>query len=150
MEQYLIDTNVVSDYLSASFPAAGMALMDTAIDAVPNVSIITQIELLCWNTDETTTQNVKGFISDSVVLDISPDVIAQYVAIRKGKKNKNSRCHHCSHRACPRLHAHHQQRKGLCKYQRAENYQPAQTVKHIRLKENPRSSWVFRFYRAAY
>jgi predicted nucleic acid-binding protein len=88
MEQYLIDTNVVSDYLSASFPADGMALMDAAVDAVPNISIITQIELLCWNTDETTTENVKGFIADSVVLDIGPDVIAQCVAIRKGKKIK--------------------------------------------------------------
>jgi predicted nucleic acid-binding protein len=88
MEQYLIDTNVVSDYLSASFPAAGMALMDTAVDAVPNISIITQIELLCWNTDETTTQNVKNFITDSIVLYISPDVITQCVNIRKGKKIK--------------------------------------------------------------
>lgn len=61
MEQYLIDTNVVSDYLSASFSAAGIALMDNAIDAVPNVSIITQIELLCWNTDKTTTENVQNF-----------------------------------------------------------------------------------------
>jgi predicted nucleic acid-binding protein len=88
MEQYLIDTNVVSDYLSASFPAAGMALMDTAVDAVPNISIITQIELLCWNTDETTTQNVKNFITDSIVLDTSSDVITQCVNIRKGKKIK--------------------------------------------------------------
>jgi len=30
MEQYLIDTNVVSDYFSASFPAASMTFMDTA------------------------------------------------------------------------------------------------------------------------
>ena len=62
--------------------------MDTAMDAVPNISIITQIELLCWSTDETTTQNVKNFITDSVVLNISPDVIAQCVGIRKGKKIK--------------------------------------------------------------
>jgi predicted nucleic acid-binding protein len=54
MEQYLIDTNVVSDYLSDSFAAAGMALMDIAIDAIPNISIITQIELLCWDTDKMT------------------------------------------------------------------------------------------------
>jgi predicted nucleic acid-binding protein len=88
MEQYLIDTNVVSDYLSASFPSAGMALMDTAVDAIPNISIITQIELLCWNTDEATTENVKSFIADSVVLDISPDVISHCVTLRKGKKIK--------------------------------------------------------------
>jgi hypothetical protein len=39
MEQYLIDSNVVSGYLSASFSIAGMALLDEAIDAVPNISI---------------------------------------------------------------------------------------------------------------
>lgn len=62
--------------------------MDNAIDAVTNISIITQIELLCWYTDEATTQSVKEFISDSVVLDISPDVIAHCVALRKGRKIK--------------------------------------------------------------
>ena len=88
MEQYLIDTNVVSDYLSDSFPAAGMALMDTTIDAIPNISIITQIELLCWDTDKITTQSVKDFIDDSVVMDISATVIAHCVALRKGKRIK--------------------------------------------------------------
>ena len=88
MEQYLIDTNVVSDYLSASFPSSGINLMDKAIDATPNISIITQIELLCWNTDKITTQNVKDFVADSIVLDISPEVITQCVSLRKGKKIK--------------------------------------------------------------
>ena len=88
MEQYLIDTNVVSDYLSASFPNSGINLMDKAIDATPNISIITQIELLCWNTDKITTQNVKDFVADSIVLDISPEVITQCVSLRKGKKIK--------------------------------------------------------------
>lgn len=88
MEQYLIDTNVVSDYLSASFSGRGMDLMDQAIDAIPIISVITQIELLCWNTDDVTTENVKNFIADSVVLDISPDVVAHCVNLRKGKKIK--------------------------------------------------------------
>lgn len=88
MEQYLIDTNVVSDYLSASFSNAGINLMDKAIDATPNISIITQIELLCWNTDKTTTNNVKDFVGDNIVLDISPEVITQCVSLRKGKKIK--------------------------------------------------------------
>lgn len=88
MEQYLIDTNVVSDYLSASLPDAGLDFLDKVIDAVPNLSVISQIELLCWNTDKATTENVKNFIADSVILDISPDVIAHCVALRKGKKIK--------------------------------------------------------------
>lgn len=88
MEQYLIDINVVPDYFTASFSAAGMQFMDTAIDAIPNLSVITQIELLCWKTDAATEQKVKDFISDSIVLDITPDVITQCVNMRKGKKIK--------------------------------------------------------------
>jgi predicted nucleic acid-binding protein len=88
VEQYLIDTNGVSDYFSASFSATGMAFMDTAIDATPNLSVITQIELLCWETDTITTQKVKDFIADSIVLDISSDVIVRCVLLRKGKKIK--------------------------------------------------------------
>lgn len=88
MEQYLIDTNVVSDYLSASFSNAGINLMDKAIDATPNISIITQIELLCWDTDRITTQKVIDFVADSIVLDISSDVINHCVTLRKGKKIK--------------------------------------------------------------
>ena len=41
MEQYLIDTNVVPDYFTSSFSAAGMQFMDIAIDATPNLSVIT-------------------------------------------------------------------------------------------------------------
>jgi predicted nucleic acid-binding protein len=88
MEAYLIDTNVVSDYFSASFPPAGMALMDAAIDAIPNLSVITQIELLCWKTDAGTEQSVKDFIEDSILLDITPNVIDACVKLRKGKKIK--------------------------------------------------------------
>lgn len=88
MEQYLIDTNVVSDYLSASFPAAGIEFLDTVIDEIPNLSVISQIELLCWNTDESTTENVKDFMADSIILNINPDVIVHCVALRKTKKIK--------------------------------------------------------------
>lgn len=88
MEQYLIDTNVVSDYFSASFPATGMSFMDTVVNAIPNISIITQIELLCRITGETTTLNVQNFITDSTVLHISPQVILQCVALRRGTKIK--------------------------------------------------------------
>lgn len=88
MEQYLIDTNAVSDYLANAFPLKGMQFMDTVIDAAPNLSIITQIELLCWNTENDIELNVKSFIADSIILNIDDNVIANCVAIRKGKKIK--------------------------------------------------------------
>ena len=88
MERYLIDTNVVSDYLSASFSSAGLGLMDEALDATPNISIITQIELLCWKTDESTIENIKQFIADCIIYDINSDVINHCVNLRKSKKIK--------------------------------------------------------------
>ena len=88
MERYLIDTNVVSDYFSASLPATGLQFMDSVIDAVPILSVITQIELLCWKTDIANEQRVKEFISDSDILDITPDVIIHSVNIRRNKKIK--------------------------------------------------------------
>lgn len=88
MEQYLIDTNAVSDYFANAFPLKGMQFMDTVIDAVPNLSVMTQIELLCWNTNNDIELKVKAFIQDSTILDIDANVIAYCVSIRKGKKIK--------------------------------------------------------------
>ena len=88
MERYLIDTNVVSDYFSASLPATGLQFMDLVIDAVPVLSVITQIELLCWKTESHKEQVVKDFITDSEVLNITHDVISHCVNIRRDKKIK--------------------------------------------------------------
>ena len=88
MERYLIDTNVVSDYFSASLPSSGLKFMDTVIDSVPNLSVITQIELLCWKTDIVKEQAIKDFIFDSEILEILPDVISHCVNIRRNKKIK--------------------------------------------------------------
>lgn len=44
MEQFLIDTHVVSDYSSASLPASGMTFMDNVMDVIPKLSVISQIK----------------------------------------------------------------------------------------------------------
>lgn len=88
MEQYLIDTNVISDYFSKLFPEVGINLIDEAIDATPNLSIITQIELLSWKTENTTEQQIKNFILDSVIWEVTPDVVTECVRIRRSKKIK--------------------------------------------------------------
>ncbi|NBC84297.1 MAG: PIN domain-containing protein [Bacteroidetes bacterium] len=88
MGQHLIDTNAVSDYFSASFPSKGLAFMDSIVDSIPNLSVITQIELLCWKTDADKEQKVKDFIADSLVLQIDAEVISNCVHIRRELKIK--------------------------------------------------------------
>src|SRR4051812_10167150 len=87
MEQYLMDTNILSDYFAASFTNNGIDFMDNAIDAIPNLSVITQIELICWKTNIEIEEQVKNFLADCNILNITPDVNS-CIAIRKGKKIK--------------------------------------------------------------
>ena len=47
--QYLIDSNAVIDYLGNKLPAKGMEFMDSVIDEVPNLSVVTKIEVLGFN-----------------------------------------------------------------------------------------------------
>ncbi|ODT35846.1 MAG: hypothetical protein BGN92_07500 [Sphingobacteriales bacterium 41-5] len=88
MEQYLIDTNVVSGYLSASLPVAGLTLLDKIIDAIPKISVISQIELLSWETDNATAINVENFISDASIFNLTPETIISCVQLRKKRKIK--------------------------------------------------------------
>ena len=88
MGQYLIDTNIVSDYFTSSIPSDGMLFMGSVIDAIPNLSIITQIELLCWKTEKSLEHKIENFIMDSTILDIDSEVVKLCVKIRKNKKIK--------------------------------------------------------------
>jgi predicted nucleic acid-binding protein len=86
MEEYLVDTNAVSHYLSGSLPESGMTFLDNVINAIPNLSIISQIELLTWNSSKN--QLIKDFIADSSIFNINPEIVNICVKIRKGKKIK--------------------------------------------------------------
>ena len=88
MGQYLIDTNVISDYFIASMPVNGLFFMDNVIDDVPNLSVISQIELLCWKTDAAMEQQIRNFINDSIIFNITASIIANCVNIRRNKKMK--------------------------------------------------------------
>ena len=88
MEQYLIDTNVVCDYFSNSLSSTATQFVDNIIDSIPNLSIITQIELLCWKTGDSIEKKVENFISDSIIYNINSEVIIHCVKLRKNKKIK--------------------------------------------------------------
>jgi predicted nucleic acid-binding protein len=84
MEQYLIDTNVVSD----SFSINAIRFLDNIIDSVPNLSIITQIELLSWKIDNSIAVKIEDFITDSTIHNIDSEVVKRCVELRRNKKIK--------------------------------------------------------------
>jgi predicted nucleic acid-binding protein len=88
MGQYLIDTNIVTAFLSNLLSASETAFMYGVIDEIPTLSVIIQIELLCWKTDERKESNVQDFINDSRVLGIDAEVIRNCVELRRKRRMK--------------------------------------------------------------
>lgn len=81
--QYIIDTGVVLDYLGDKLPPSGMDFMDEVFDSIPNISILTQIELLALNAPEEYYQVLLSFMQDAIVLDLSPNVVKNTVGLCK-------------------------------------------------------------------
>ncbi len=87
-QQYLIDSNAIIDYLSGNLPIKGKTFMNRIINEIPNISIISKIEILGYNTAAEAYQLLSGFIEDSVILGLTDDVVEETIKIRKEKKLK--------------------------------------------------------------
>lgn len=84
MEQkYLIDTNSIVDYLGFKLPENGMFFMNDIIDEIPSITIITKIELLSFNAPKPYFEILSNFISDTLVLDLSQDIVDVTISIRR-------------------------------------------------------------------
>ncbi len=86
--QYLIDTNVVIDYLGNKIPSSNMDFMNAVIDAIPNISVVTKIEVLGFNALDEHYTTLNNFINDATVLDLTDSVVDASIAIRKKHKTK--------------------------------------------------------------
>ena len=86
---YLLDTNVVINYLDASLPEGGMELLNIIVDEKPMVSVVTKIETLGFNFMSIEEQNaMELFIEGSSIIDLNHDIVNKTIALRKTKKIK--------------------------------------------------------------
>lgn len=86
--KFLIDSNAAIDYLGAKLPISGMELLDSIVDDVCVISVITQIEILGFDAppdDEAVTQN---FVNASFVIDLDENIVEKTIEIRKYHKIK--------------------------------------------------------------
>ena len=86
--QYLIDTNAVIDYLGGKLPSTGMDFMNSVINAVANVSVVTKIEVLGFNAPDEHYQLLANFMDDATILDLTNTVVDVCIDIRKKIKTK--------------------------------------------------------------
>jgi predicted nucleic acid-binding protein len=65
-----------------------MDFLNTVIDAVPNVSVVTKIEVLGFNAPDHHYKTLSDFINDATVLDLTNNVVEASIDIRKKYKTK--------------------------------------------------------------
>lgn len=83
---YLADTNSVIEYLENKLPEETLVFMD---NLEMHLSIISRIELLGWSKiTEHQFQQLNGFISASLVYDLSEEIIQNTIKIRKSHRIK--------------------------------------------------------------
>jgi predicted nucleic acid-binding protein len=86
--QYLIDTNAVIDYLGKNLPDTGMNFMNSIIDALPNISVVTKIEVLGFNAPDKHYVMLTDFMNDANVFDLTDNIVDESIIIRKKHKTK--------------------------------------------------------------
>jgi predicted nucleic acid-binding protein len=85
---YLIDSNVVIDYLSGNLPANAMLWMSDIINNTPVISVIVKIEVLGYQNSVESEALLNEFIEASILIPISDDIVDQTIQIRKTYKIK--------------------------------------------------------------
>lgn len=83
--RYLWDTNTVIYYLQQQFPLSAEQFMDNVLQTFPAaISVITELELLCWKTaKENDIEILKSFIRDSVIIELDNEIKQRTVEFRK-------------------------------------------------------------------
>ncbi|QJD80250.1 type II toxin-antitoxin system VapC family toxin [Spirosoma rhododendri] len=87
---YLVDTNVLIDYLADALPAEYTYLVNELIDNDElYISVITQIELLCFEAPEAYNQSCQNLISLAHTVPLQdPAIIDKAISIRKTARIK--------------------------------------------------------------
>jgi predicted nucleic acid-binding protein len=87
--KYLWDTNTTIYYLQQQFPSqAEKFIDDTLKESQPFISVITEIELLCWKTDrEKDLEILRNFIDNAlVIIELDRSIKLKTEDIRKQHK----------------------------------------------------------------
>lgn len=62
--------------------------MHGIIDEIPNISVITKIELLRFNADDSINKVLNDFVNESVILGLIDDIVDKTISICKEKRIK--------------------------------------------------------------
>jgi predicted nucleic acid-binding protein len=82
-QEYLLDSNVIIGYLAGKIPASGMKILSEIIDKVPNISVISQIEIMRFNDTQENEAVLEKFINLSKIYPLSNNVVKYTINLCK-------------------------------------------------------------------
>lgn len=85
---YLIDSNVLIDYVAERFNANQLKSLDRIFDEELNISVITKIEILGFNSLPNEEIKMKIFLSSSTIISLTDDIVERTIHLRKTTKLK--------------------------------------------------------------
>ena len=85
---YLIDSNVLIDYIANRFTRQQLLQMDGIFDNELNLSVITRIENLGFNSPAEEAQKMKLFLQMANIIPLHEEVVQKTIEIRKLVKIK--------------------------------------------------------------
>ena len=86
---YLIDTNIFTKYTQGELSEKGNDLVDGILNNFScQISVITRIELLSWNTDQETVNLIEEFIGMSKEFGLTEAIIIKTAEMRRSVKIK--------------------------------------------------------------
>ncbi len=80
--KFLLDSNAVIDFLGAKYPIDGRNLIGSAIDDIPNISIISKIEVLSYKTTEKEYSLLQNFCKDALIIELNNDIVNKTIELR--------------------------------------------------------------------
>ncbi|MFN3851666.1 MAG: type II toxin-antitoxin system VapC family toxin [Spirosomataceae bacterium] len=87
VEQYLLDSNVVSDYLSGKLPSKSLDFIDGIINNDrANLSIMSRIELLGYVSPMSNI--INAFVGYSNIFDLTEEIVSKTIALRRSRSIK--------------------------------------------------------------
>lgn len=85
---YLVDSNVLIDYVAERFTRDQLKFLDVVFDNAILISIITKIEILSYNSAEDEEAKMIQFLDSSDIIALTEDVVTKTILIRKSIKIK--------------------------------------------------------------
>jgi predicted nucleic acid-binding protein len=82
-QEYLLDSNVIIGYLAGKIPVSGMKILSEIIDKVPNISVISQIEIMRFNDTQENEAVLEKFINLSRIYPLSNNVVKHTISLCK-------------------------------------------------------------------